>query len=268
MPQSPPRPVSLDPSQCKTPSLTFRFLETTLSQNFSLPQPDVAPEQQAKPGLSDAASAVRKAYANGIPASINTENSKLESPLAEPSPLDQSEQDRLYALHLQQQWDADAALAARLAGEDDDDDEAMFTPETEDEGIFTAEMLAEQQNLWAAFAAQAEDQDEQEAFARRLQEQIEAEEEQEELARRIQDELERQEREDREYAEFLMEEQRREDEEALEEVRKIAEELERKERMAECVVCSEEFEKEDLLMLPCEHAYCEDCLRRITPIPK
>jgi hypothetical protein len=174
-------------------------------------------------------------------------------------------------LHLQQQWDADAELARRLAheddDEDDDDDGTMFTPESEDEELFTAEMLAEQQNLWAAFAAQTEDDTEQEAFARRLQEKIAAEEEQEELARRIQEEWDRQEREDREYAERLMEEQRREEEEELEEVRRIAEEIERKERMADCVVCTEEFEKEVLLMLPCEHAYCEGCLRRITPIP-
>ncbi|KAA8900904.1 hypothetical protein FN846DRAFT_752054, partial [Sphaerosporella brunnea] len=36
----------------------------------------------------------------------------------------------------------------------------------------------------------------------------------------------------------------------------------RRERMAECVVCADEHEKTEMLVLPCEHAYCasEDCL--------
>jgi hypothetical protein len=226
-----------------------------------------------------------------------------------PSSLDQSEQDRLLALRLQEREEqeaADAQLAARLAaGEDFGSDSGYFaSPGDRDDPVFIGgdgieemdmdvSMLEVQRNLLAAFAAQAEEREEQEMPVQRLQREYQDEharqiEEQAEYARRNQEEwaeaVMRQEQEDRELAETLRreaEEELRREEEELEALRRMLEaereeeerllreeeERARRERMADCVVCAEEFEKTDMLMLPCEHAYCtgEDCLSGMPP---
>ena len=184
---------------------------------------------------------------------------------------------------LKAQYAADLAYAAHLArtdfGSDDDYD---------DEDVEYTRLVEEQRSLLNAFelyGGVSQVRRERElAHARRMQEYENRRlVEQEAFARRVRDDwaaaVAAQEREDR----LLAEQCHREEEEIrmqqkreYEELKRIMEEEEariraeeeereriRKEMMAECAVCADEYEKTDMAILPCSHAYCKtvDCLQ-------
>jgi len=203
--------------------------------------------------------------------------------------VNQNEQSRTRSQQLSQQeaqrlqLEADHALAAQLEAEDSVRSGWLPTAGGVD-GLDLAQILGddggdqdmtsffeEQQSLLVAYSLQAQEfgprsEDLEHAWwlQQRENEYNRQIEEQAEFARKIQEQLAE---EDRKFLENLRKEEAEKEAERkrqeAERKRREEEERKRRERMADCIVCGEEFEKTAMLITACNHAYCTgaECLQ-------